>query len=298
MNRKILANAQAIIDERRQYAEKIALDYLKKALKNPEFEKLYVKEKELMIDLTRREVYGEKVDYSDLDKIKTQQEFILKKMGLNGTDITPNYECKICNDTGYVDGLACECLKKEINKKLFDYSGFTSRLASFDDAHINHPAFELMKKWCDTNSTKINVLICGPTGTGKTYLTECIADRLIKRNRIVLFTTAFNLHNAMLNYHISQYSNREEILEPFLSAEVLIIDDLGSEPMLANITKEYLYMILNERMLKKLSTIITTNLYPNDLFDHYTSRISSRLTDKRNSILINLDGNDLRNSIN
>ena len=56
-------------------------------------------------------------------------------------------------------------------------------------------------------------------------------------------------------------------------------------------------MILNERMLKKLSTIITTNLYPNDLLEHYTSRLSSRLTDKRNSLLINLDGEDLRNKI-
>ncbi|MBO7526403.1 MAG: ATP-binding protein, partial [Clostridia bacterium] len=270
MNRKILAKAQAVIDERRQYAEKVALDYLKKALKNPKFEELYKKEKELMIDLTRRDVYGENVDYSILDKIKLEQEFVLKDMGLNGTDIVPNYECKICNDTGYVDGFACECLKREINKELFEYSGFTSRLASFDEKHINHPAFDLMKKWCDTNSTKINVLICGPTGTGKTYLTECIADRLIKRNRIVLFTTAFNLHSCMLNYHISNFANRDEILEPFLNAEVLIIDDLGSEPMLANITKEYLYMILNERMLKKLSTIITTNLYPNDLLEHYT----------------------------
>ena len=294
MNRKILAKAQAIIDERRQYAEKVALDFLKKALQNPKFEELYVKQKELEIDLTRRDVEGEDVDYSILDKIKLEQEIVLKEMGLNGTDLQPNYECRLCCDTGYIKGVPCECLKMEINRKLFEYSGFTSRLATFEDEHIDHPAFELMKKWCDKKSTKLNVLICGPTGTGKTYLTECIADRLMKRNRIVLFTTAFNLHSSMLNYHVSQATTREDILEPFLSAEVLIIDDLGSEPMLNNITKEYLYYIINERMLRELSTIITTNLYPNEILDHYTSRVSSRLTDKRHSILINLDGEDLR----
>ena len=295
MNRKILSKAQAVIDERRQYAEKVALDYLKKALNNPEFKELYTKQKGLEIELSKKDAYGEKVDYSVIYKIKQQQEFVLRKMKLNGTDLEPNYECRICNDTGYVKGVPCECLNKEINRELFEYSGFTSRLASFEDEHINHPAFDIMQKWCVSNTNKLNVLICGPTGTGKTYLTQCIADLLIKKNRIVLFTTAFNLNNNMLNYHISQVQNRDEILEPFLSAEVLIIDDLGSEPMLTNITKEYLYLILNERMAKKLSTIITTNLYPNDLVEHYSSRLCSRLTDKKHAIMINLYGEDLRN---
>lgn len=297
MNRKILSKAQGIIDERRQYAEKVASNYLKKALQNPKFEALYVKYQEQMIELARRKAYGEDVDFSPLDKIKLEQEFVLKEMGLNGTDLEPNYECRICGDTGYVKGVPCECLNREINKELLEYSGFTTRLASFDDKHIDHPAFDLMKKWCDTNSTKLNILICGPTGTGKTYLTQCVADRLIKRNRVVLFTTAFNLHNNMLNFHVSQSSSRDEILEPFLNAEVLIIDDLGSEPMLNNITKEYLYLIINERMLKNLYTIITTNLYPNDILDHYSSRVASRLTDKKRTLMIDLNGEDLRNKV-
>ena len=294
MNRVLLQKAQSVIDARRQYAEKVAQDFLKTALNNQDFAELYKRQKELEIELTRKEVYGEKVDYGVIDDIKRKQEFLLKEIGLNGTDLLPNYECRLCNDTGYVDGLACECLKREVNKELFAYSGFNTELHTFDEKHIDHPAFKLMKKWCETQNNKYIILICGPTGTGKTYLTQCVADKLMKQNRIVLFTSAFNLHNSMLNYHINQTAGRDQILEPFLSAEVLIIDDLGSEPMLQNVTKEYLYLIISERLENKLPTIITSNLYPDEILNHYSSRLSSRLTDKQNSILINLDGDDLR----
>jgi DNA replication protein DnaC len=58
--------------------------------------------------------------------------------------------------------------------------------------------------------------------------------------------------------------------------------------------KEYLYLILNERMLNNLSTIITTNLEPGEILTNYGERIFSRLVNKKTSICINLDGEDLR----
>ena len=151
-----------------------------------------------------------------------------------------------------------------------------------------------MQKWCDVKNDKTNILICGHTGTGKTFLTECIADRLMQKNRLVLFTTAFNLNNAMFNYHISLDANRDEIIKPYMDSEVLIIDDLGTEPLKKNVTQEYLYLILNERMLSHKSTIITTNLMPKDIMETYGERLASRLFNKKTSIMINLEGDDLR----
>ena len=119
----------------------------------------------------------------------------------------------------------------------------------------------------------------------------------MEKNKLVLFTTAFNLNNSMLNYHISFASNRESIISPFMDSEVLIIDDLGSEPLIKNVTKEYLYLIINERMLRKLPTIITTNLTLNEIMATYGERILSRLANRKTSIFINLDGDDLRMNI-
>ena len=294
MNNKILLKAQMKIDEKRQYADEVAIKNLQKALLNPEFKDLYVKQKELEIEIARCQAYGENYDKSTLDEILTKQEFLLKSMGLNGTDLLPNHECVLCNDTGYVQGAPCECLKREINKELLAESGFSGRLNTFEDEHIDSPVFDLMQKWCDTKSDKYNVLISGLTGTGKTYLTECIASKLMSKGKVVLFTTAFNMNNSMLNYHISFDSNREEIINPYLSCEVLIIDDLGTEPMLKNVTKEYLYLIINERMLNHLSTIITTNLNLEDIMNIYGERIFSRLVHKQSSLCLRLDGEDLR----
>lgn len=294
MNRALLKKAELRITEKRQFAEERARNFLQQALQNKNFEALYKQQKSLEIEFARKEVYGEKVDYSIIDKLKLEQEHILKEMGLNGTDITPNYECKECGDSGYIEGKPCDCLKKEINKELFSYSGFVEKLADFSENNSSHPAFSLMEKWCETKSTKTNVLISGKAGAGKTFLTQCIAKRLMDKNRVVLFSTAFNLNNAMLTYHSTFTPGRENIIDPFLSSEVLIIDDLGTEPMIKNVTQEYIYLIINERMLKNLPTIITTNLSLNEINTHYGERIFSRLANKKTSILINLESNDKR----
>lgn len=294
MNDNILKKATAKIDKKRQEADERARKNLQEAYKNEQFKNLYNKQKSLEIEIARKQAYGEPTSTKELTLVLQEIEFCLKKLGLNGTDIKPNYECKDCNDTGYVNGSVCNCLKKEINKELFALSGFSHSLATFEDDQFKSPAFELMKKWCNVKSDKINILICGHTGTGKTFLTECIASKLISQYKLVMFTTAFNLNNAMLNYHISFDFNREEKLSPYLNCEVLIIDDLGSEPMLKNVTQEYLYLIINERMLAKKPTVITTNLMPSDILNTYGERIFSRLSNKKTSILINLESEDLR----
>lgn len=294
MNRTLLKKAEQKIAERRISADDRARKNLEIALSDKEFKKLYVQQKEEEMEIAKKLAFGETVDYKKLDLIKKIQEALLNAHNLNAIDIKPNYECKFCGDTGYIKGVPCECLKREINKELLEFSGFSHKLATFEQDTSNHSAYNLMQKWCDTNSNKINIVISGHTGTGKTFLTECIASRLMERSRVVLFTTAFNLNNSMLNYHISFDSKRSEIISPYLESEVLIIDDLGTEPMLKNVTKEYLYLILSERMLAGKATIITTNLELGDILTTYGERIFSRLVNKKTSICINIDGDDLR----
>ena len=74
-------------------------------------------------------------------------------------------------------------------------------------------------------------------------------------------------------------------MESFLNCDALIIDDLGTEPMLKNITQEYLYNIINLRQINKKATLISTNLIPEQLVLRYSLRTMSRLNNKQLSKL-------------
>ena len=77
-----------------------------------------------------------------------------------------------------------------------------------------------------------------------------------------------------------------------LTCPLLLIDDLGTEPVLRNITVEYLFLLLNER--EGMATVTATNLTPAQLMNRYGERVCSRLLDKRQSEVILLKGQDLR----
>ena len=76
--------------------------------------------------------------------------------------------------------------------------------------------------------------------------------------------------------------------------KVLIIDDLGVEPILNNITLNYFYTILNERMIANKSTIINSNLMPNEVLDRYGERIFSRIMNKKCGLVLEYKGEDRR----
>ena len=76
--------------------------------------------------------------------------------------------------------------------------------------------------------------------------------------------------------------------------DLLVIDDLGSEPVYKNVTEEYLLMIINRRAANEFPTIITTNLTQEQLLDRYGDRTLSRINDKRRGIFLELKGEDLR----
>lgn len=294
MNKKILKHAEQILKERKLELEISAKLNLNRATENKEFNDIFVNERTLSIEFAKKMANGQTVDRTEIEKLKEQEEKALKKIGLTLDDIFPKYNCQKCNDSGYINGEFCDCLKKEINKLLFAELNRTSPLKTFEDDKIKHKSYEIMKKWCQLNNKYLNVLISGPVGTGKTFLAECVANELIKNNFLVSLTTAINLNNNMLNYHISQNESKYGFIQNYIDADVLIIDDLGTEPMLNNVTKEYLYYILSERINKGKRTVITTNLDLNNIDEKYGDRIGSRLFDKNTSLKVFLDQEDLR----
>jgi DNA replication protein DnaC len=83
-------------------------------------------------------------------------------------------------------------------------------------------------------------------------------------------------------------------MNEYLKCDILFIDDLGTENKINNVTDEYFYSVINERMQNHRKTIITTNLDLGQIQDVYGERIFSRLMHKKQSLKINFVGSDLR----
>lgn len=293
---------------RKQEAEIKADNNFKLAFNNENFKNAYLQARSLQYDIAKSDY--EKKDTSilkyNLNKTLIVLQKELKELKLKPSDLKPNYFCKKCNDTGFINGLECECLINEKNNVILKFNNLDKdELPNFNNvdycvykSNIKNEIkdiFNLSKNFINKPSTqKLNLIIFGNTGVGKTYLSECILSDALMLNLSPIFITSYNLGEIFLNYHLAKVEEKNEIISPFITCDLLIIDDLGSERILNNVTRECLYIIISERSRKKLKTVITTNLSPDAIMEVYDERIFSRIINKRESILIKMDGDDLR----
>lgn len=115
---------------------------------------------------------------------------------------------------------------------------------------------------------------------GKTFLTNCIANELLKEGKTVLYQTAPVMLNGIIDAKFGKNNSNIDLFDNIVNVDLLIIDDLGTETV-NDYKIEELFNIINTRLLnqnhKITKTIISTNLNPEELFKIYTPRIGSRL---------------------
>jgi len=115
---------------------------------------------------------------------------------------------------------------------------------------------------------------------GKTFLANCIAKELLDRGNTVIYLTAFRLFDILEKYKFSKDEEDSYVasnqFDYILDCDLLIIDDLGTE-MNNAFTNSQLYLIINERLLRQKSTVISTNLTLPNINSVYGERIFSRI---------------------
>jgi len=291
MRQDIITKAQNIITQRRISAENSYKTAVAPLYADKEYVSLEKEQTRLLIENAKKEALGEKPDTNREKELIETLKQIKTKHNLQNVKI--EYSCHLCHDEGYVNGQMCKCLKKEISKLLMQDSGF-DKLENFKECTKTSGQEEVYKKmqeWCNKSSAKNLIYIAGPTGVGKTVILRCMANEFIENGRVVKITTAFNMNQDFKEF---SKTRNEELLNKYLSPEILFVDDLGTEPKYDGVTIECLYLLINERKMKNLSTIITSNLDLADLRDRYDERISSRIMDRNSSINIYLNGEDKR----
>lgn len=303
-----LTNAKIKVKEELNALRQSAIDkanYNKKlALSNPNYAKLNKTEKELILKISKLKAEDKKTDELDKEFKKTQleREKVLKSLGLTSADLSPNFSCKKCNDLGITSQGLCSCFKEKIAKYLTPQT--TQNLATFNDFKIltknETQKNQLLKlkdfliSFAQGKLPYLNIVLSGQVGVGKTFLGECTLSEFKKQNKSVFKISSFSMNELFTKFHTTLDYSKQDYLDILLSCDVLLIDDLGTEPIKRNITLEYLYLILNERLNANKKTIITTNLGLEDILAIYQERIFSRLANKNTTKLFKLEGLDLR----
>ena len=121
---------------------------------------------------------------------------------------------------------------------------------------------------------------------------NAIAKELLDKGYSVVYYSACNLFKLVSDatFNRDNLSQSSE-LKNIYNAELLIIDDLGTE-LVNSLTVSQLFLCLNERLLNQKPTIISTNLSLDALVDIYSERIFSRITS--NYTMLKLIGDDIR----
>ncbi|MCR5684701.1 MAG: ATP-binding protein [Lachnospiraceae bacterium] len=254
-----------------------------------------------------------------IDSFSAQKTELLLSNGYPADYLDPKYECGLCNDTGYVGDDRCECYKRAMSELIYNDSNLSGVLSDENFETFDFSLFsdspedtdEILGKTPRSNMEKVvetaknfiadfdhkfeNLLIYGPTGVGKTFLCSCIAKELLDSSHTVGYYTAYKFFSLLEeNKFGSGWTDNtdEDVPEGyFTDCDLLIIDDLGTELTNA-FTTSALYAVINERALKKLSTVISTNLSLRDIDTRYTERIFSRFN--KDYKFIKLIGRDIR----
>ncbi len=310
MNKKqIISALNSLYTSRRSRAQSLAFANLQRARQNADFCQVEKEIKQVVFDLGKAQAEGKssKGLAAKLAELQKKQAEILKTLNMTAADLEPNYKCKICQDQGRIGSKLCDCYKKELYSLLLENSGARSNLADFsqfDEKLItNSTQLEQLKKIKAAFTKWVNMypkvsthtfLLCGPTGVGKSFITECITSEMLKRGHLVSYISATGLVNNFMKYHTTFDENKNSFYDIFVEPELLVIDDLGTEPIFKNVTLNYLCALLNDRFEKRKITIITTNLSPEGILRRYGDRIFSRIVNKFDSAMYKIDGDDLR----
>lgn len=239
---------------------------------------------------------------------EAERKRLLSENGYPTDYLDAQYICPDCRDSGRIGSELCHCTMQMAINLTFSSSGLNPnecfsnyRTDIFADAKQRNAMVricDIAAHYADSfpNVERRNLLYFGPSGVGKTFLLNCIGGRLVERGFSVLKISAFKLIRMTMDSLRSEAAERPDFTLP----EVLIIDDLGAEPIIPNITLETLLSIICERQDTGKATLIATNLRiestenAQGIQDIYGERLSSRLIAPRSVSIQEIRSNNLR----
>lgn len=243
--------------------------------------------------------------------IRRRKAAILTSAGYPANYLDPIYTCPACRDTGYTEDenhvkIKCSCLRNREIRILYDQSHIREKLETENFQTLSDryyqgedlKRFQIARKGSkdfvqNFKQDYRNLLFYGTVGTGKSFLSGCIAKELLDQGYSCIYFSASALFDsiARLSFDYRERDALQIFSEDLYTCDLLIIDDLGTELTNAFVASA-LFSLLSERALRRKSVIISTNLRPDEIRDRYTDRIYSRIVSSFD--LYKLTGADIR----
>lgn len=242
--------------------------------------------------------------HQKLEHMRLLKLQLLTDAGYPKDYLEPRYTCELCRDTGYVDGRKCSCFRRLEVELLYDASQIRDLLETNNFSRLSYDyyqgddleRFQLAVATCKNfinnfDSDYRNLLFYGTVGTGKSFLSDCVAKELIDQGKFVIYFSAIRLfENISSKMYTKELS--DQLLDALYHSDLLIIDDLGTE-YATEFTKSHLFNIVNERMCNRKAVIISTNFTTLDeIRSRYSDRIFSRVF--QHYEMLKLTGTDIR----
>lgn len=299
MNRQeLFQKAKQLIERRRQAVETKAIsDKEKIYLKVPELAILDKQKTEAGVMAARfaadgqGELAAEKLEL--VHQIGHRRQILLGQHGFLEKDLEPDYVCKTCNDTGRLGNKSCHCVQEEVRRlrRIEVNEAGPLSLSRFENFSLDYYPQNLAESPVSPRDAMNGILLdCkeyakefglrseslfmfGNAGLGKTHLALSIASEVLEKGYDVIYVSAQSAFSEISNERFT--SGGGALFESMMDADLLIVDDLGTEYLDAY-TMGRLYELVNGRMRRP--TIYTTNISKQDLlYQRYTEKIASRL---------------------
>ena len=289
--------------------EKIRTDENRKLMKRreeiknkyPEILELDTTIQKLCLNLSMAALRGI-TDQNELNNIKEEitdlrakKYEMLVSHGYNPDYLNLHYNCPKCKDTGFIGIEKCSCFKSKLIKLYYKDSDLeeavkTNNFKNFNinlypNHKLNDERYTPRKNIEDIleyitgeylpnfKNSNTNLLFYGNSGTGKTFLSWCIAKELLDKGFLVVYKTSDDLLRALKDIKFNNDTDLENLL---INCDLLIIDDLGSE-QITDFSSTELFTLINKKILKNKKMLISTNLSLPLISIRYSERISSRI---------------------
>ena len=243
---------------------------------------------------------------ANMQALLREERALLKENNIPPAFLEPVWRCDACQDTGYVTGedgvkRMCACLTQRMLAEQFTQGQVSrrERFETFQEDIFPTPrqrkatckARDICKDYAERfpGNNPPGLLILGQAGLGKSFLLNCVAVRVLERGFSVLSLPAYDYMLAVL----AALRDRQPMPD-FHAPDLLILDDLGAEPMLNNITRENLTNLLDARQRQGLATAFSSNFTREQIINEYGERFAFRLLSPRNTLTLELIGENLR----
>lgn len=218
--------------------------------------------------------------------------------------------CEICKEViryktnRYEFMRDCKCLRKyRVEAKLnkFKDLSITDRNFKSDifmnakidkngaEAELYRKIKSYVKGFDEVLKLNDGLLFKGNCGTGKTFLANCICNFLIDKGYAVLSFKLADYLRVLREDFEKKIGLEGKLLEAIKEADMLFIDDLGSEKLSEDWGKEKLCSLIDTRYEARKPILITTNLTATEMVDFLRYKNTDKILDRINQMTKTFD---------